>query len=403
MHLAPSRNLAIRLCAALAVFSATQANQFVTAAADPPRRQAKEKAGTGPEEPKRIVRVYLIDDLVFTPGDYPYQGHLPTTGPFDKSESRSSLPGMRAGFGGGNGTGMGGGMAGMKMGALEMRGTQFGGIQRASQLVNLIKKLIKGEWEGDGDQLDQCIVFGNNLVVRQTEEGQRHIADLLLALRSGNAGRSVTIEATWVWLDAQKRESLRTAESTSHDSHQAGAFDPKRLRDLARDSAAFRGQITCLNGQTVHFATGQRRLVVPNVQATVGVGSSAYSPTVEIVNVGAVLQVTPTISRERHSAFLDLHSVVTQWGAPGEPFKVTSQSFSGSSEKSAHGILVQDMATVDRVNLGAQEWSTTASLSLGVPVLVGAVTLTAPAEPPSDASAGKRPELGLIVEVRTNE
>jgi len=53
-------------------------------------------------------------------------------------------------------------------------------------------------------------------------------------------------------------------------------------------------------------------------------------------------------------------------------------------------------------NVGTRELST-ASRLLVVRLLVGAVTLTAPAEPPIDAAAAKRPELGLIVEVRTNE
>jgi hypothetical protein len=392
--------LAIRLCAVFVLFYAMQADPIATAASDPPPRPAKEKTGkpAAAEEPKRIVKVYLVNDLFYTPNDYPFQGSLPTAGPFDNSQSRPSMSQ------GGGRTGMGvGGMGRMQMRGMGGMGAgQFSGPgPRAAQLIRLITTLVKGEWqleEGGRDAPDQCMMYGNNLVVRQTEEGHNQIFNLIRAL-SNSAAHAVTIEATWIWLDAQKRDALRAMRV---GSQQNAALDAKQFRDLARDAAAFRGQITCLNGQTVHFATGERRVVSAGATPTVGVGASAYSPKLEMVNIGAVLQATPTVSRERQSAFVDLHSVVTQWGAPGEPIKVTSQNFAGSSDKSAGGTLVQDMATVDRLNLGTQEWSTTAAVPLGVPVLVGSVTFTAPADQTVNPASAKRPELALVIEVRAS-
>lgn len=404
--------LAIRLCAVFVLLYAMQAKPIATAGSEPQRRPAKEKTGqsAAPEEPKRIVKVYLVNDLFYAPNDYPFQGSLPTTAPFENHQSRPSMPqGAGGGFGGGGGmgTGMGGGMRSGGVGAQTrlggMAAGQFSGPgSRPAQLIRLITTLVKGEWqleEGGHDAPDQCMMYGNNLIVRQTEEGHKQIFNLIRAL-SNSAAHSVTVEATWIWLDAQKRDSLRAMRS---GSQQNAALDPKQFRDLARDAAAFRGQITCLNGQTVHFATGERRVVSGGATPTVGVGASAYSPLLEIVNIGAVLQATPTVSRERQSAFVDLHSVVTQWGAPGQPITVTSQIFAGSSDKSAGGTLIHQMATVDRLNLGTQEWSTTAAVPLGVPVLIGSVTFTAPADQTVNPASSKRPELALIVEVRTNE
>jgi hypothetical protein len=120
----------------------------------------------------------------------------------------------------------------------------------------------------------------------------------------------------------------------------------------------------------------------------------------DVVNVGVVLEVTPAISRERRMAYVDLHSVATQWGTPGEPLQVASQSFAGSHDTDAKGTLVMNLATIDRVNLGTQELSTSASIPLNTPVLVGSVTFAEPGDKTVSSAPAKRPELGLVIEVR---
>src|SRR5271154_1493871 len=95
---------AIRLCACLVLFNAIQTAPLLKADSDPPRRQPKEKdvpaAPAGPEE-RRITRVYVVDDLLFMPSDYPFHGSLPTTGPFDQGGSGTSS------FSSGGGSGRG--------------------------------------------------------------------------------------------------------------------------------------------------------------------------------------------------------------------------------------------------------------------------------------------------------
>jgi type II secretory pathway component GspD/PulD (secretin) len=416
-----TRHLVTRLCAFAVLFCALQNTRLARADSDSPRHQQKEKAGraaaAGDEEQKRIIRVYLVDDLLYVPSEYPYRGSLPAKGPFEQSGPRSAPLGSPMG-GGGAGGGMGGGgmfsIPDSKTAPNVLR--QFGGggpatpaatplsgrPSRAAQLINLIKTLVKGEWE---EGADQCVMFGNNLVVRATPEAQQQIDELLKSLQSGNTARSVTVEATWIVLDGQKLNALRATQNGPPDHPDARlGLDPKQLSVLSHDSAAFRGQLTCLNGQTVHFATGQRRVVASGATPTVGVGAAGYSTSLEVLNIGAVLQVTPMVASagDRHSAILDLHSVVTQWGKPGEPIKVTSQSVAGMSEKSSSGTLVHHMATIDRVNVGTQEWSTTIQIPLGVPVLVGAATLTDGADQGPNAGATNRPELGLVIEVRPN-
>ncbi len=201
-------------------------------------------------------------------------------------------------------------------------------------------------------------------------------------------------------LDAQKLESLHSAQGTGPVA--TLKLDRKWLAEIARDTTSFRGQITCLNGQTVHFATGQRRVIPSGATPTVGVGAVGYSTSTEVLNIGAVLQVTPILmtAGDRRSATLDLHSVVTQWGKQGEPIHVTSQTATGSSEKTLGGPLVNNVATIDRANVGTLEWSTTVEVPLGEPVLVGAATLTDAGDQTVNTDEVKRPQLGLVIEVR---
>jgi hypothetical protein len=375
-----------RFVAACALLSTLHVAAGLSAAGDGPGR-GKEKLRSE-DEPKRVVKVYVVDDLILAPSDYPFEANLPTAAPFERGEGTSRFLGVGGGAGGGMG-GMGGGMAMNRRPGLN---TQSGGNRRmAAQLVNLLESVVKGDWHGGEDSADRCLVFGNNLIVRTTEDGQHQISALLEALRSDSAPHSVTVDATWIWLDAQKREALRATT------------DAAPVRSLLQNSCAFAGQITCLNGQKVHFTTGERRVISCGATPTVGVGASAYSSQIEIVNVGVVLEVTPTISQERHMAYVDLHSVATQWGTPGDPLRVTSQSFAGSNEKDARGTLVQAMATIDRVNLGTQELSTSASLPLNKPVLVGSVTFTEPGDKTLSSAPAKRPELGLVIEVRASK
>jgi hypothetical protein len=411
-----------------------------TAVADPPARQTRgrnqESRGEG-----SFIRVYAVEDLLYQPSDYPYRSGMPTVAPFDGGRGTGFMFGRGGGsgaMGGGmGGGGMGGGMFSVPVhaappeilrqfggggggggqgagpaqppgGAPAMGGTGSGprGAARGAQLINLIKSLVKVEWdgeEGSGEATSQCLMFGTNLVVRTNAHAHEQIAELLKALQATNGARSVTVEATWILLDAQKIESLRSAQGTGPVA--TLKLDRKWLSEVARDASSFRGQLTCLNGQTVHFATGQRRVIPSGATPTVGVGAVGYSSSTEVLNIGAVLQITPILmtAGDRRTAMLDLHSVVTQWGKQGEPINVTSQSATGTSEKSLGGPLVSHVATIDRANVGTLEWSTTVEVPLGEPVLVGAATITESGEQTANADDSKRPQLGLVVEVRRTE
>ncbi len=433
-------------CLTLAIASSAM-GQSDRAAGHPKTNQTAPDAAAD-EQGKVVVRVYPVDDLLIVPGDYP----LPIAISLGGAEPRWTVGGMGGGMGGGmraTGTGgapaMGGGMGGgghagggmfsvvdpqaapeilrqfgggggMQVGNLHPAGQQPGGggnphaaAQQAFWLTRLIKGYVKGDWdsgeqEGEWGDSGQCTVFGKNLIVRQTEAAQQRVADLLQALRSGGSSvRSVTVEATWLALDPSERDALQAAPADSaHGTPGASVSNLKRFRELARETAVFRGRIACLNGQRVHLTTGSRRVISSGATPTVGVGAVGYSAITGVINVGAVLQVTPSISGDRHSAFVDVQSAVTHWRKPDDPIKVTSQSFPASSDKSVGGPLKQELISIDRPNVGTQEWSTTTSIPLDVPVLVGSATLTDSSDDATKLVASSRPELSLFIEIHAN-
>jgi hypothetical protein len=191
-------------------------------------------------------------------------------------------------------------------------------------------------------------------------------------------------------LDALRQPSGENPGSRSTVSRKS--FD-----EVARQTTAIHGRIICLNGQQVHLATGRRQVISSGGTPTVGVAATGYQPIISVINLGAVLQVTPSISGDS-KAFVDLQNIVTQWKEPGAPIQVTSQVAAGSSEKQVGGPLVNTMLTIDRADVGTQEWSTTVSIPIGEPVYVGSVTLTN--DKASHLEAGQNPELALVIEVR---
>jgi hypothetical protein len=408
------------------------------AAAQEGPRAARKQAVQEQQEPKYIIRVYPVDDLLITYSDYPFSASLD---PFENRDGRTTgagATGVGGGMGGMGGGGMGGGMfsvpakpasaeilrqfgggGGAAPGAAQSTQPAIGGgmggmgtanvsrsvdrlhrNQMINGLVNLIKNVTGNEDDWTDDQRRRPQFFDNNLVIRQTEAVHEQVADLLQSLRSaGSTSRSVRVDATWLLLDTKQRAAL-VADADASASSKPMAIDRKQFKELARETAPFHGQIICLNGQKVHFATGRRRVVSIGATPTVGVAATGYTPNTKTLNIGAAFQVTPSVSKRRRTASVDLQSSVTQWYEPGPPIKVTSQRAVGSTEKSVGGPLVSDTVSVDRVSIGMQEWATTVQIPINTPVLVGSVSLTNSDDKGNNPFSGEHPELALVIEVR---
>ncbi len=375
-----------------------------------PARRVRAATVNADQDRQLVVRVYPVEDLLQTVSDYPYRGGLPGTFPHVPNGGFGGGMGGMGGGGMGGGGGGGGGMFSVPNAEAPPQVLrQFGGggagpannaaraeqrESRQQELLEMIQSYVKGDWGNAGAE---CSIFRSSLIVRNTEEVQKAVADLLQAVRAtSEIGRSVTIEATWLVLAPQQLEALRRISAGKQDTPAADLR--KSFDELAQQATAIHGHITCLNGQQVHLATGRRQVIASGGTPTVGMGAVGYTPIVSVLNLGAVLQVTASLS-DSGKALVDLQSVVTQWKEPAAPIQISSQAVASSDEKKVEGPLVHSMVTIDRADVGTQEWASTVSIPIGQPVYIGSVTLSG--DKAAHLEPAQNPELALVIEVRS--
>lgn len=366
---------------------------------------------------KMQVQVYDVSDIVSLRPDYPYRGAiLPTTlegRPGAAGGGAGGLGGMPGGFGGGGlGGGMGGGLfqiadpgsaggfggGGFAGPAIVSSGGGMG-VETAGpsvtidDLINAIQVTIEAEWQ-DIDGVGGVIArLGTNLIIRQTPSVHEQIEDLLRALGTAGAGSSaVTIDAWWMLLGS---DELAQLVPNGDENERKGRVDRAALKELAENSAAYRGRITCFSNQTVHIVSGNRRTVMTGAVPTVGMGTSAYQPILAYPNAGVLLQVRPSLLQDRRSAILSVTSTVTGWEDAGDPVRIGATFLPGEKE----GVSVPGgtaETSIDRVNMPTHHLETALRVPVGEPVLVGGMTV------PQGDAAEKSPQLYLVVEVTTD-
>lgn len=336
------------------------------------------------------------------------------------------------GFGGGGffqigGGGLGGGgLGGGGMGQAQQDRTTTSRRFDMDNLVQVIYSTIQPEsWDHVGGE-GSIATLGTMLVVRQTTGVLDEIGDLLMAIRqTGGTLQSVTIRADWLLLEPGQLAELyvKDGESTT--------LDRQALQTRSKTSGAS-GRITCLDGQTVHLVAGKLQSgvssVVPVVGQTApqsetatlpphvlaqqlyaaeetsrkpapgtarhqsagaeggGLGGVAgsfssskavgYQPVMQARNLGALLQVTPTVVQGWKGVVLDLRSLAVQ------------QASSADQPVEFH-----DIVPLDRVNVVVQQFMTTLHLPLGEPRLIAGSTL----QPLAHQEQAK--QLYLVVEV----
>ena len=319
-----------------------------------------------------------------------------------------------AGMAGGGDMGAGGGMmmsgaaGGMGM-APDVAPGSMGGDESyygsgssaltTDDLIDAITMLVDpASWNQNGGDAT-LLAMGGRFVVQQTAENHQRIGELLRALRVQGARPMVTIEAVWLSLDSQELAVLK-GESERRRPLPAGQVDRAALGKLSREKAAFRGQVTCHSGQTVHLVSGAMHTKIQGATPVVG-GSSepAYQPILLTPHLGALLQVTPTVSRETESVMIDVQSLVTREIASAEAGVDFGAGSSGASAKSGSGsgLGAGVDVRVDRLHVAAQQLQTSLHIPLGTATLVGGMTY------PARDNEESGQQLYLVIEVSSRE
>ncbi len=258
----------------------------------------------------------------------------------------------------------------------------------AQECVEALMDIIKGEvaptsWDDTGGA--GTITYYNGMfIVNQTEAVHHELEKLLPELLPATSLPMMTVDAYWLLLDSSQLQTLMGRNKGS-DAATRSTVDPKALEELARSAPGYRGQITCFSGQTVYIAAGERRTVVLGAIPVVGDRAIAYQNLTAMPNIGAVLQVTPSVLPGKDRGLIDVNSLVTGW----------TDKATGS--KAAEGEIAESSPQVDRLRMPTQQLATTLRVPLGRPVLVGGVTLNPSPLQSGESKEEQKKQLYLVV------
>ena len=192
-----------------------------------------------------------------------------------------------------------------------------------------------------------------------------------------------------------------TSEVADASNKGRGAAKPMPVVDdamLAHAKLYCQAQTTCFSGQTVGIKSGRARSFVTNITPVVGTQAVGYQPTLEVVNSGALLQITPQLSPDGTSVLLDLRSTVTETTSSPRSIGINgtgTPSVVNEAGRPTTEPTVDSAGVIDRPNVVEQSFATTARLPLGKRVLVAGMTL----EPAAAGDRSATRQLYLAVEV----
>ncbi|MCA9258449.1 MAG: hypothetical protein KDA61_04580 [Planctomycetales bacterium] len=365
---------------------------------------------------------YEVGGLVLQSADHPYdasaQERLRTPGGGPQGGYGG---GMMGGYGEGGGYGLGGGMGGRggsrRDAAFSAPGTgsmsSFGGDQPISigALMHVIATTIAPtEWMEAGKGRMES--FGTSLIVWQTPSVHESISSLLQQLADENSrSTTLSVDARWLLLDSDEVDVLVTnRESGIHQ------VDVAALDRFTRRSGSIRSVTHCMSGQLVYVVSGTRKNFVssyipvvgsadvsrPDIQLTRGESSTiyflgetdahyvnasesnvGYQPVVQTANLGALLEIRPTLLPRGDFVQVDLRSTITL----AKP----------SSDGAPGGDVGMGPPHIDRVGIEIQEMATTVRLPRGRHILIGGMS----SEPTSSETpeGGEKRQLYLVLRV----
>ena len=350
-----------------------------------------------------VIKLHDVQDLVSRGDNQPFGGFvLPGIKPKALSHgSRATSGGYSAGGG------QSGGVFNIAPTAAQFGGTGRG-VQRTlppnsngqpsikiEELSTVIMNSIASEtWMEIGDGEGSMQIFGNILIVSQTESVHSQIKVFLSMLREATEKRRqmINIKAIWLTIDETQLEKL--------DPQSNQVVDKEVLKKLAGEHGR-RAQITCLNAQTVHVAAGNLKSSVESVVPVVGqhdlkleaptqiakaqpekaklpkhimaqVFNSAqdsfeggngrvttergigHQPVSRWINYGSLLQLTPWM-KSKSEIEIDLSSIIINPGLKIPDFTA-------------------GLSTVNRHNMHIQQFRSSCRVNVGTPTLVGGST-----------------------------
>ena len=255
--------------------------------------------------------------------------------------------------------------------------------ERVDAYIRLLMDTIdSATWRDNGGDTGQIREIDGRLIVTQTPDAQRRIAELLTQLQDW---RMVRVRAHWLVQEPEQKLFPDAAGASA-----LRVVDSAALDKLPNEVIHGRAEIVCFAGQTVHLQSGRQHAYVSDVDPVVGTQAVASDPKVQVFEDGALLQVTPTVQPDGSSALLDVRMTLSDW-AEVEPVKFDRASAVATSQPATPAMI--EGAIVQRPRPVVQRLNTTLRVPLNRAVIVGGMTV----EPRTSGENSR--QLILIVEV----
>ena len=349
-------------------------------------------ARSNQENNSLILKVYDVGDLLAPSPDYPYRGGIPTA----RSGLEKKTPfaggggfgGTGGGFGGGGNGGSGGGGGGgffqvpqedVAFSPPAKANVRHGRMTIEGLIEAIIATVHPDTWEVAGGP-GVCHPLGQSLLVRQTAAVHEEIAALLDALENQASAVVLTIEARWLQVSQQRLDDLMLESSSSNTASSAPTIPVALMGPLTADTQVFGGRISCFDNQTVHLVSGERRNIVTAVIPVVGTGAIGYQSMTSLINVGALLEVTPSLVRDGSEVVLNVQSTVTEHS---------------DRKPEVSASIAEGVPGIDMLGIRTQQLSTSVRVPVNQPVLVGGMSSVGAT---SSEKAGQ--QLHLVLTVR---
>lgn len=284
-----------------------------------------------------------------------------------------SVPAEPGQFGGSGGEG---GMGGFQLPWPHAGGTSV----NASTVAGLIQRIVAPDsWDTVGG-VGVITVFGNVLIVRQTQAIQRDVSDLLTSLTDMVAEQqSFQLEAWWLPVSETVQGELKGILNGAH----IDAAMTEKLTALCNAESGFHGTLRCREFAIGKMDSGEQTPVVAGSTPVVGAGSSGDQPVVQLLHLGLML--------EARISSLPVHKSADS--TPGGE-EVVDLSFSSMSTNRDLKIEFCDAAgKIDRYRIGRHRAEGSCRLPLGQPTVVASLTQLFE----TDRNMNSESELQLIV------
>ena len=330
------------------------------------------------------TRVYDVRSLIAPIPDFPLEGSL-------HGQAFASAPGdapAATGFASGGATTQvgntlfGGGIANVQETADERQNVEW--------LAKLITDTIDADsWKDNGGAIGIMRQLHGALIITQTGQNQNAIATFLRQLAQDQG--VVRVTADWLLLPPAELARLIKPATGERPNASPQVIDPAALEKLDRGVRHFHAETLGFSAQTVHVVSGRERTLVSNTTPVISTKSVGYAPTMANVGNGLALEVNPRVDADHKTALVTVYSTFTV------PHNVTGLSASGAAttrpvdgEQVVRG---RTTAMIQPVAQVVQELRTSVRVPIGVPVVVGGMTL----EP--NSQSGDPSQLVLILTI----